>query len=114
MSNGREKEGNSFRHKLELLHRWNALLVGLLALSGLMLYSGYWREVLGGEARAWIKWLHIILGGGSIVPVLSYSRLVSKHWKQLEGKFWQHLNIILVPLLLVSWFFSGVVLWQFR
>ncbi|HEY8908679.1 MAG TPA: molybdopterin-dependent oxidoreductase [Desulfosporosinus sp.] len=114
MSNGREKEGNSFRHKLELLHRWNALLVGLLALSGLMLFSGYWREVLGGEARAWIKWLHIILGGVSIVPVLSYSRLVSRHWKQLEGKFWQRFNVILVPSLVMSWLFSGVLLWQFH
>ena len=78
-----------------------------------MLFSNFWKEVLAG-AKMWLKWSHIIIGLASIVPVLIYLKQVAKHWKQLDGKFWQRLNVIATPLVLMSWFLSGVVLWQFN
>ncbi len=113
MSNGRDKEEASFNNNLASLHFWNALFVALLALSGLLLFSDFWRSILG-EARAWIRWLHIIVGFAAIVPPLLYLRLVSRHWKLLEGKFWQRFNVLVVPLLLMGWLVSGVLLWQFH
>lgn len=114
MSQASEVESyTSFGKKLASLHFWNALLITLLAMSGLLLYSSFWRSVFG-EASLWIKWLHIIIGLTSIVPVLAYLQLVAKHWKQLKGKLWQRFNVIVVLLLLMSWFMSGVLLWQYH
>ena len=113
MSNDREEDENVFRKKLTSQHFWNALLVSLLALSGLVMFSDFWRAVLG-EARAWIKWLHIIIGFVSIVPVLYYLPIIASHWKLLKGKFWQRVNVVVVLLLLLCWIFSGALLWQFR
>ena len=93
---------NDFRKRLASLHFWNALLVTLLALSGLVMFSGYWREILS-EARAGIKWLHVIIGLVSIIPVIYYMPHITRHWKQLEGKAWQRFNVIVVLLLLISW-----------
>ncbi|EHQ87879.1 molybdopterin-dependent oxidoreductase [Desulfosporosinus youngiae] len=101
------------QRKLTKLHLWNALFVTLLTLSGLLLYSSFWRAVLG-EAKVWIKWLHISIGLVSIVPVLYYLGFAARHWKQLKGKFWQRLNLIVVFTLLLGCFFSGVLLWQFQ
>ncbi len=77
MSNELKHEGTSFGKRLASLHFWNALFVSLLLLSGLVMYSSYWREVLG-EAKAGIKWLHIIIGLISFVPLFSYLRATSK------------------------------------
>ena len=101
------------QRKLTKLHLWNALFVTLLTLSGLLLYSSFWRAVLG-DAKVWIKWLHISIGLVSIVPVLYYLGFAARHWKQLKGKFWQRLNLIVVFTLLLGWFFSGILLWQFQ
>ncbi|HZK56568.1 MAG TPA: molybdopterin-dependent oxidoreductase [Desulfosporosinus sp.] len=113
MSNIRGDGGRRLGKRLVSIHAWNAMFVLLLALSGLVLSSTFWREALGGTL-AWIKWFHIIMGLASIVPVPAYLQQVSKHWKQLHGKFPQQLNIILTLLLLVSWFISGVLLWRFN
>lgn len=113
MYNRRGNEENSFSNRLTSLHTFNAVFVLLLAVSGLMLFSDFWREVLGG-ARIWLKWVHIIIGLASIIPVLAYLKLVVRHWKQLKGKSWQRFNVIITPVLLVNWFFSGVLLWQYK
>ncbi len=113
MSNGHEKEEDGFGKRLTSLHLWNAMLVGLLAFTGLLSFGSFWREVLG-EARAWIKWLHIIVGLASIVPLISYLKLVARHWRHLKGRFWKRFNVIFIPLLLMSWLFSGVLLWQYN
>lgn len=99
--------------KLMSIHAWNGWIVVILALSGLVLLGGFWRGVLG-EGRVWLKGLHIVIGIASILPVLYYLMLAAKHWKQLRGKPWQRFNVLVVLSLLLGWFLSGVVLWQFR
>ncbi|MEK4474224.1 molybdopterin-dependent oxidoreductase [Paenibacillus sp. FSL R7-0048] len=99
--------------KLRALHTWNGWLVVLLTLTGLVLVGGFWRGFLG-EGRVWIKGLHIVVGVASIIPVIYYLLLAGKHWKQLKERPWQRFNVIVVLSLLLGWFVSGVLLWQFR
>ncbi len=99
--------------KLVSIHMWNAWLVLFLALSGLLLVGGFWRELLG-EGRVWLKWAHIAFGLVLLIPVIYYLLLAAKHWKRLQGKTAQKTNVIFVLILLVGWIVSGIVLWQFR
>ncbi|WP_340014580.1 molybdopterin-dependent oxidoreductase [Paenibacillus sp. FSL K6-1318] len=99
--------------KLVSIHAWNAWIVVILAISGLMLVGGFWREILG-IGRVWLKWLHIIVGLAMLAPVLYYLILAGKHWKQLRNRPWQKVNTIIVLALLVGWLLSGIVLWQFK
>ncbi|MCK6075613.1 molybdopterin-dependent oxidoreductase [Paenibacillus silvae] len=99
--------------KLVSIHAWNAWIVVILAVSGLMLIGGFWRETLG-IGRVWLKWLHIAVGLAMLAPVVYYLFLASKHWKQLRNKPWQKANTLLVLALLIGWLLSGLVLWQFR
>ncbi|WP_410512524.1 molybdopterin-dependent oxidoreductase [Paenibacillus sp. BR2-3] len=99
--------------KLVSIHAWNAWLVLFLALSGLLLLGGYWREVLG-ESRVWLKWSHIVVGLVLLIPVIYYLLLAAKHWKRLKGRSTQKANVIFVLTLLIGWIISGIVLWQFR
>lgn len=85
----------------------------ILAITGLMLVGGFWREILG-IGRVWLKWLHIIVGLAMLAPVLYYLILAGKHWKQLRNRPWQKVNTIFVLALLVGWLLSGIVLWQFK
>lgn len=102
-----------YGRKLHALHGWNGWITALLAVTGLLLAAGFWRGVLG-EGRVWIKWAHIGIGLLSLLPVLYYLALAAKHWKQLRGKPWQRFNVLTVLALLLGWFVSGVLLWQFR
>ncbi|MFL0376177.1 molybdopterin-dependent oxidoreductase [Paenibacillus amylolyticus] len=102
-----------FGKKLVSIHAWNAWIVVILAISGLMLVGGFWREILG-IGRVWLKWLHIIVGLAMLAPVVYYLILAGKHWKQLRNRPWQRVNTILVLALLVGWLLSGIVLWQFK
>ncbi|WP_409348559.1 molybdopterin-dependent oxidoreductase [Paenibacillus phyllosphaerae] len=102
-----------YGRKLNLLHTWNGWLVVILALTGLILFGGFWRGLLG-EGRVWVRWGHIVAGVASLVPVIYYLLLAGKHWKQLRGKPWQRANVIVVLALLVGWLLSGLLLWQFR
>ncbi|WP_340026048.1 molybdopterin-dependent oxidoreductase [Paenibacillus sp. FSL K6-1096] len=99
--------------KLVSIHLWNAWLVLFLAVSGLILVGGFWRELLG-EGRVWLKWGHTALGLVLLIPVVYYLLLAAKHWKRLKGKPAQKANVIFVLALLIGWLLSGVVLWQFR
>ncbi|WP_397386817.1 molybdopterin-dependent oxidoreductase [Paenibacillus sp. MMS20-IR301] len=92
---------------------WNTWLVLFLALSGLLLIGGFWRELLG-EGRVWLKWAHIVFGLALLIPVIYYLLLAAKHWKRLKGKTGQKTNVIFVLALLLGWLISGIVLWQFR
>jgi DMSO/TMAO reductase YedYZ molybdopterin-dependent catalytic subunit len=102
-----------FGKKLVSLHTWNGWIVVILAITGLILVGGFWRGILG-EGRVWIKWLHIVVGIASILPVMYYLLLAGKHWKQLRDKPAQRANVLVVLGLLLGWFLSGVLLWQFR
>ena len=108
-----ERLRKGYGKKLVSLHTWNGWIVVILALTGLILISGFWRGFLG-EGRVWIKWLHIAVGVASILPVVYYLVLAGKHWKQLKKKPWQRFNVLVVLGLLLGWFGSGVLLWQFR
>ncbi|KLU57424.1 sulfoxide reductase catalytic subunit YedY [Paenibacillus sp. DS2363] len=99
--------------KLVSIHAWNAWIVVILAITGLMLVGGFWREILG-IGRVWLKWLHIIVGLAMLAPVVYYLILAGKHWKQLRNRPWQRVNTIFVLALLVGWLISGIVLWQFK
>ena len=92
--------------KLVSLHSWNGWIVVFLALTGLVLFQGTWRGILG-EGRVVIHWLHIIVGIASLIPVVFYLVLASKHWKQLKGKGMQRANVVIVLGLLVGWLLSG-------
>lgn len=102
-----------YGRKLASIHYWNAWIVVILALSGLILPSSFWREFLG-EGRVWLKWLHVGVGLILLIPIVYYLLLVKKHWRQLRGKPWQKFNVIFVLTLLIGWVGSGIILWQIR
>ncbi|RAP74045.1 molybdopterin-dependent oxidoreductase [Paenibacillus montanisoli] len=99
--------------KLVSLHSWNGWIVVILALTGLILFQGLWRGILG-EGRVIIRYVHIVVGIASLIPVLYYLALAGKHWKQLKGKRLQKANVLIVLGLLVGWLLSGLLLWQFK
>jgi hypothetical protein len=113
MSGLLERLRKGYGKKLVSLHAWNGWIVVILALTGLILVGGFWRGVLG-EVRVWIKWAHVVVGIASILPVVYYLAMAGKHWKQLKQKPWQRFNVLVVLGLLLGWFGSGVLLWQFR
>src|SRR5690554_6272215 len=108
-----ERMRKGYGKKLLSLHAWNGWIVVILTLTGLVLVGGFWRGFLG-EGRVWIKWLHIVVGIASILPVCYYLILAGKHWKKLKQKPWQKINVLIVLGLLLGWFVSGVLLWQLR
>ncbi|WP_248928247.1 molybdopterin-dependent oxidoreductase [Paenibacillus hamazuiensis] len=99
--------------KLAKLHGWNAWIVLLLAVTGIILWIPSIRGDLG-VIRVILKWLHIALGIASIVLIGLYMPLIPKHWKQLRDKLAQRWNLAVVLALLAGWSLSGIVLWQFR
>ncbi|GGD92940.1 molybdopterin-dependent oxidoreductase [Paenibacillus nasutitermitis] len=113
MSNWLASLRKGYGKKLHALHAWNGWIVVVLTISGLMLFGGFWRGILG-EGRVWLRWLHIVVGIASLLPVAYYLLLAGKHWKQLRGKAAQRANVIVVLALLVGWLLSGLLLWQFR
>jgi DMSO/TMAO reductase YedYZ molybdopterin-dependent catalytic subunit len=102
----------SFGKKLSMLHAWNAWLVLLLAVSGILLFIKPFREL--GVVRVLTKEGHIWLGLLSTVIVLIYLPQMIRHIRQLRGKPEQQWNLSVVLILLVGWIVSGIVLWQFR
>lgn len=99
--------------RLAELHRWNAWLVIVLAVSGLVLSWGAARGWLG-EGRVWIKQLHIYIGLVTGIVLVMYAPLLKRHLKQLRGRPRQRGNLAFVVLLLLGWLASGIVLWQLR
>lgn len=108
-----ERIRRDYGKKLISIHTWNGWIVMVLALTGLVLIGGFWRGFLG-EGRVWIKWGHVTVGILSILPVIFYLFLAGKHWKKLKKKPWQRFNVLAVLGLLLGWFVSGALLWQFR
>ncbi|CAG7650631.1 Protein-methionine-sulfoxide reductase catalytic subunit MsrP [Paenibacillus solanacearum] len=98
--------------QLKRLHAWNAWLIGLLAVSGIMLFVPAVREL--GEGRSWLKLLHVWFGFVSIFVVILYMPLLRKHWRQLRTRPAQRWNLGWVLVLLAGWIVSGLLLWQLR
>lgn len=103
----------SFGKTLKRLHAWNAWLVALLAVTGVVLYIPGIRGDLG-AFRVFLKQAHSILGIISILVIAYYIRYIPKHWRQIQQKIHQRWNLVIVLLLLAGWSVSGVILWQFR
>ncbi|MDF2669453.1 MAG: oxidoreductase [Paenibacillus sp.] len=102
----------TFGKKLSALHTWNAWLVLLLTVSGILLFFQPFREL--GVVRVLTKEAHIWLGLLSTVIVLIYLPKMIRHIRQLRGKPEQQWNLAVVLVLLVGWIVSGILLWQFR
>ncbi|MFC3799724.1 molybdopterin-dependent oxidoreductase [Cohnella sp. GCM10012308] len=109
----KDRKRPGFGKQLAELHRWNAWLVVVLAVSGLVLSWGAARGWLG-EGRVWIKQLHIYIGLITGIVLVLYAPLLKRHLKQLRGRHGQRGNLAFVVLLLLGWLASGIVLWQLR
>lgn len=103
----------SYGNKLKKIHTWNALIIGLLAVTGLILYVPSLRGRIA-FMRVALKDLHIILGLLSIVILLLYLPLIGRHLKQIRRKMNQQFNLWFVLVLILGWAVSGIILWQYR
>ncbi|MCR8633254.1 molybdopterin-dependent oxidoreductase [Paenibacillus radicis (ex Xue et al. 2023)] len=103
----------SYGKKLSKLHAWNAWIIVLLAVTGIILYIPSIRGDLG-AFRVFMKQAHIVIGFLSILVIAMYVPLIPKHWKQIRNKLNQRWNLIIVLGLLVGWSVTGLILWQFR
>lgn len=99
--------------RLKKLHAWNAGLVLLLAITGVILYIPELRGPIA-SFRVGLKNVHIVLGLVSILILILYLPLLGRHIKQISGKLNQQFNLWFVLFLLVGWSLSGIILWQFR
>lgn len=107
-----KRKRTGFGKQLTELHRWNAWLVAVLAVSGLLLGWSVVRQL--GEGRIWIRQLHIAIGVLSGVPIVMYMPLMKRHWRQLRPRPRQKGNLGGVLFLLAGWLVSGALLWQLR
>ncbi|OPH56140.1 oxidoreductase [Paenibacillus ferrarius] len=103
----------SFGKRLNSIHSWNAWILLLLTITGIILSIGAIRGELG-SLRVTLKQLHIYLGVASIVLIALYAPMIRKHWHQIRARRNQRVNLVFVLALLVGWAASGVILWQFR
>ncbi|MGQ7890262.1 molybdopterin-dependent oxidoreductase [Paenibacillus sp. WC2504] len=103
----------SFGKRLNAIHSWNAWILLLLTITGIVLSIGAIRGDLG-IFRVSLKQLHIYLGVASILLMVLYAPMIRKHWRQIRTRRNQRANLVFVLALLVGWAASGVVLWQFR
>ncbi|MFC5451498.1 molybdopterin-dependent oxidoreductase [Paenibacillus aestuarii] len=113
MDNKRSWLKHSFGKRLNAIHSWNAWILLLLAITGIVLSIGAIRGDLGGF-RVTLKELHIYLGVASILLIALYAPLLRKHWRQIRTQPSRRANLVFVLALLLGWGASGVVLWQFR
>ncbi|WNR45513.1 molybdopterin-dependent oxidoreductase [Paenibacillus roseipurpureus] len=103
----------SFGKRLNAIHSWNAWILVLLTVTGIVLSIGAIRGDLGGW-RVTLKQLHIYLGVASILLLMLYAPMIRKHWRQIRTRRNQRANLVFVLALLIGWAVSGVILWQFR
>ncbi|MFS1512267.1 molybdopterin-dependent oxidoreductase [Chengkuizengella sp. SCS-71B] len=99
--------------KLRNLHKWNAWVILILAITGGVLYIPSIRGDLG-LVRTILKEFHIYIGFISILLLVMYIPNLFKHMKQLRKKTNQKFNLGVVLFLIIGWSLSGLVLWQYR
>ena len=98
---------------MNAIHSWNAWILLLLTVTGIVLSIGAIRGDLG-SFRVTLKQLHIYLGVASILLIVLYAPMIRKHWQQIRARRNQRANLVFVLALLIGWAGSGVILWQFR
>ncbi len=103
----------SYGNKLKKLHTWNALIISLLAATGLILYFPSLRGKIA-FFRVTLKDLHILLGILSILILTLYLPLIGRHLRQIRGKINQQFNLWFVLIFILGWSVSGLTLWQYR
>lgn len=106
-------KGVSYGKKLAKLHAWNAWLLVLLTVTGVILLVPELRGALG-AGRVAVKYAHIGLGVASLLVLAAYAPLLPKHWRQLRARAGQRWNLGVVLVLLAGWGASGLVLWQYN
>lgn len=99
--------------RLAAIHNWNAYLVAVLAVTGIILYLPPLRAPLA-AVRVPLKSLHIALGVLSIVVLLTYLPGFTEHWRRLKKLAGRRANLVLALLLVGGWGASGMVLWWER
>lgn len=99
--------------KLKKLHKWNAWVILLLAITGLILYLPPIRRYIA-PFRVDLKLFHIYLGYFSIFLLLLYVPLLSKHLKQIWKRTNQRYNLWIVLFIILGWSVSGVILALYR
>jgi hypothetical protein len=95
------------------LHKWNAWVIILLTISGIVLSIGTIRGDLG-QGRVWLKQIHIWAGVLSTILVVLYLPYMRRHLKQIRNKPGQKINLSVMLFLLAGWIISGIILWQGR
>lgn len=113
MERVREWLKQPYGKKLRKLHAWNAGIVLILAITGIILPIEAIRGDLG-VVRVWLKQIHIYAGILSVLVILLYLPLLAKHLKQLKGKLPQQWNLGIVLFILLGWSVSGLIMWQYR
>lgn len=103
----------SYGKKLSKLHAWNAWVLLVLTVTGIVLFVPFLRGEMGGF-RVLLKQAHIYIGLVSVVLVALYLPLLPKHWKQLRQRPNQRWNLAIVLFILAGWILSGIVLWVYR
>lgn len=113
MKEKREWKTWPFGFKLTKLHKWTAITIALLAITGLILYFPNLRGPLA-KHRVLLKDLHIFLGIISILLLILYLPLLVKHLRKIWNKKPQRYNLWITLVLIIGWSVSGLILWQFR
>lgn len=99
----------TLRRKLVRLHHLNALFFLILSVTGLVLFSTYYRSVFP-TSRIWVKNIHIWLGLISVLPVLFYTPKMVQHLQTLRKKQNHRFNLYLVLFILGALIISGFLL----
>lgn len=99
--------------KLRFLHNWNAWVLALLAVSGIVLFAPALRAQTA-PIRVALKEGHLWLGAASAILLLLYLPFLPKHLRQLRGKHGQRVNLAVMLALTAGWCVSGTILWLER
>ncbi|WP_132745768.1 molybdopterin-dependent oxidoreductase [Scopulibacillus darangshiensis] len=102
-----------FGKKLKRLHKWNAWVILLLAITGIMLYLPFLRRYVA-PFRVNLKLVHIYLGYVSIFLLLLYTPLLTKHMKQIWKRVNHRNNLRFVLFIIIGWSVSGIILAFYR
>jgi sulfoxide reductase catalytic subunit YedY len=109
MSHPVYKSRQEFRY-LGLLHRVNAIGVGILLLTGLLLYAEPLRKYIA-PVRVPLKYLHIAVGVGLavalVVTVVGWGAFLVREGLHLGRR----LNTVLTILWLSAWTVTGLLMW---